>query len=180
MFGKPKRKTNNQKINKLKLRIGKSKIDTVKTIKYLGVTFDEKGTYKQQTKLAIAKGKQVAGAAAKILKSKLVVHRVKMLLYQALIRSRVGYAAQIWLKNRKRREEVEVFERHVFRTILGVSRNPLNGHYIRNELLYDCINTQKFRDYFRLSKNKFKERDREHILELLKVFECPKRRFFFQ
>jgi hypothetical protein len=69
-------------------------ITFVDTVKYLGVTFDRKITWKTHIDWIVTKGLRTFIQIYSLLKSDKLSTKTKMALYKALIRSKMTYACQ--------------------------------------------------------------------------------------
>lgn len=97
MIACPDKKNGNNQSLKLIAKLGKDQqqVKMSKTLKYLGVIFDRKGRFNDHTKYAALKGRQATGALRWLLTNKDLKHKVKILIYKSLIRSKVTYASTI-------------------------------------------------------------------------------------
>lgn len=133
MFAKPRRKDGNKRVDRNGVNAGGTIVMPGEYLKYLGVTFEHKGDFDMQATMAFDKGRQAAGAASRLLKHNLVQAKIKDMIYKQMIRSRVGYATQIWYRGKKIKNRTDVMERDVFRRMVGAKRYPDNKVRERGE-----------------------------------------------
>lgn len=103
----------------------------------------------------------MTGAAGRILSNKCVLHKVKVLIYKTMIRPSVTHASAIWA-NKMNIKRLEAMERRVFRRILNMNRNPNNQHYISNDKIYECMETERLSVALRKMKKSYIRRLKRH------------------
>lgn len=143
LIAKPRR--GKKGVNKADKGIASWDVKPVKHLKYLGITFDQKGTFREQARIAGRNGRQALGACRRILRSGINIKHKKH-LYKSLIRSRAAYASPIWFREGFNSSELDVMERWAFRYALNVNKQD-NGHFVRNQTLYEMIEMERFSDF---------------------------------
>jgi len=68
---------------------------------------------------------------APLFKSKLLSRRTKIRLYKTLVKSIVLYACGAWASTKADEKKLMIFERKIFRRILGSKKNTENNEYER-------------------------------------------------
>lgn len=150
------------------INICKEKVKVNRTIKYLGITFDTKGTFKQHTINMALKARQLVGAAGILLRRKEVLHKVKKRVYNTIIRPGFTYACQIWMNN-KNLKTMEIAERKAYRIITNMFRQADSAKYLSNKMLYEGMNNTNLRELVDKTKEKFKLRISNHVNKLVRV-----------
>lgn len=113
----------------------------------MGVTLDSKGKCQSHTTYAANKGKQVIGAAYRLLRNNIVTIKNKSLIFKSLIRSRYAHASAIWAKHRRNIKTIEVMERKAFRLMYGAGDDRIAKRYVSNKMLYEMAAVERFGAY---------------------------------
>lgn len=86
---------NIKNILEISLNIGNSKISPQRNLKYLGITFQNNGSFKKHINIIAKRGRAVTGRARRLLASPVLYKKVKDRIYNKLILSVVTFAAII-------------------------------------------------------------------------------------
>lgn len=105
-------------------------------LKYLGVTFSKKGSFRKHASIVAKRGRAITGASRFLLSHKSVNMKVKRLIYKQIIRPTATYACAIW-GSPEVLHPLQVMERWAFRHATGNYRNPITKHFIPQNVLYD-------------------------------------------
>lgn len=139
MISRPPKKSMKNKL-KISLNIGKAKITPQKNLKYLGITFQNNGSFKKHINTIAKRGRAVTGRARRLLASPVLLKKVKDRIYNTLILSVVTFAAIIWREDDI--EPLHKMERWAFRYALNMIKRE-NGKFYPNAALYDAIEMDK-------------------------------------
>ncbi|KAI8122725.1 RNA-directed DNA polymerase from mobile element jockey [Lucilia cuprina] len=110
----------------LSLSLGNSEIPFKPSIKYLGVHFNKLMKFNNHSRYLLAKAKKITGIFSRVMHSKFLPQRTKLLLYKVAIRPVLTYAFPIWFTiSPVVAKDLEIFERSILRKCLGKNfRNP--------------------------------------------------------
>lgn len=111
------------------IKFDNTEIQCSKSVKYLGITIDEKLNFSQHTKLGIAKAKGAKKSLFPLLKSRSPLSlKSKLYMYKTYLRPILIYAAPVWAPNISRNawKRMEAFQTVTLRQIT-------DAHYSRLE-----------------------------------------------
>jgi hypothetical protein len=78
------------------LKLNGRNIPFVKDVRYLGITFDRRITWRPHTDLIVTKAMRTFAQIYALMKSERLSIKTKMTLYNALIRSKMSYVCPAW------------------------------------------------------------------------------------
>ena len=107
----------------------------VETFKYLGTTFNQKGgseeAIRARVRAAWAKWREITG----VINDKKIPRKLKIRLYETVIRPVLTYGAECWVMGRKEEQILETTEMRMLRRIYGASlKDKRRSREIRKEL----------------------------------------------
>ena len=146
---------------KLILPVRGKEIPASKELKYLGVTFQDKGRFNKHISNMATRGRRLIGVSRRVLSNKSINHKTKILMYKTLIRSSVTYASAIWAVN-ENVTKLDRMERWAFRYALNTFRNPETKKYISNEIIYELMECETLQEFLAKTQKKYKERLENH------------------
>ena len=118
---------------------GRTRINRSATVKFLGVTLDEKLTWRANTTASINKAKGAAAAIHPLLKSPHLALDTKKVLYTAMIRPIITYGYPAWGSiATSHLKKLEVLQNRALRTITGAPWFVRNS-YIHSNLQIKTI-----------------------------------------
>lgn len=142
-----KRKTK-EELKEFKIKIGKNIITPGKNLKYLGLTLNGKYNFIDHVKKSIKRAGMTFANLKRMIKSKFIKPKLKMLLYKQYIRPVLQYASPIWLNqtviSSAQVEKIRLFERKIIRSAANVRRERNNYKYINNTKLYEQAGIARF------------------------------------
>ena len=110
------------------------------TVKYLGVYLDKFLYFNKHVDLILIKARNAFFKYKCLFYSKYLQTRVKIIMYQVLIRPIISYACPIWYNiSPSYMEKIRVFERKCLRACTRLYRAPSSNYkkYISNQILYN-------------------------------------------
>lgn len=155
LFRPPVRKCNNNiRKNWKKFKINSTQRNTTiannSCVKYLGIHLDKFLYFNENLKKQLAKAQKAFSAYKNLFHSKYLIPRVKVLMYQALIRPILTYGCPIWYNiSPSQMEQIRVFERKCLRACTKLYRTPQSGYkkYISNKILYNTANVNRIDNF---------------------------------
>ena len=120
-----------------------------KSIKYLGINFNEFLRFNDHVKLAIGKANGALRKIYFLLRKKVGLStKTKLILYKTLIRPIICYGAPSWITcSSKAMDKCMSFERRVLRHCTGLSYNWKTKKCGRNAIVYRRANIDPIREY---------------------------------
>ncbi|KAI8119587.1 RNA-directed DNA polymerase from mobile element jockey [Lucilia cuprina] len=109
-------------------------------VKYLGIYLDKFLYFNEHINCQIIKTKNALFSYKKLFFSKIINSRVKIIMYQTLIRPILTYGCQIWYNiSPSYMEKMRVFERKCLRHCTSLYRTANNNYkkYVPNKILYN-------------------------------------------
>ncbi|RZC33767.1 RVT 1 domain containing protein [Asbolus verrucosus] len=148
--------TNNKILNKL--RINGNKVDTSKSVKYLGITLDSRLNFKKHINNVIIKANiALKTIYALMSKNSKMNKRNKITLYKTMIRPVMTYACPAWSHISKTAyKPLETFQNKCLRIILNKSR------YTRVSELRGISGVESVKKYTRILSTKFFDKQIKH------------------
>lgn len=132
----------------LEITINGHKIGLSKTVKYLGINFNEQLKFNFHARKVKSNTLAAYHSLSPILrKENALSEDTKLLIYKQLIRSCIGYNFSIWHTITPAvMSELEILERKVLRACTGLYRR-VGGKYYHNETVYEQANIPLLRDF---------------------------------
>lgn len=127
----------------IKSKLCNLNISNTKVVKYLGVYLDNFLYYNSHVKKIIEKATKAYFLYKSLFHCEYLSSRVKIIMYQSLIRPIITYACPIWFNiSPSFMEKLRVFERKCLRTCTSLYRTPQSDYkkYIDNKMLYTKAN----------------------------------------
>jgi hypothetical protein len=113
-------KENNLKKNKIgHLKIKNYKFERVEYIKYLGVIINEDNNNQRDLQERIQNANKIYFMLQNIFKNKNLSKKLKLRLKNTIIDKTLTYASETWTLKKRDRKQLNIFERKVYRRILG-------------------------------------------------------------
>lgn len=139
--GRTRRLTKN-----VNIAINNVDVKQVQSFKYLGIEFNEKYCFGQQSRNVLSKANKVLGSLKHLFGKKQIAPEVKKTMYKALIRPTMTYAFSSWSTiSSFQMEELRKKERNVLRKFhASHGRKRDSFHYINNKDLYDQTEISRF------------------------------------
>lgn len=148
------------------LKIDKETIHGKRELKYLGVTFSHKGSFKRHVSNVAKRGRCATGAACRLLRNGTLKVAVKKLIYKTLIRPTMTYAVGIW--GGEVLAPILKTERWVFRYILNTFMNEDRNKFISNKIIYELIEMKNFEEHTKDLIERCELRWRSHLNQIVK------------
>ena len=124
----------------IKSKISNSLISNKQEVKYLGVILDKFLYYNKHISSTIEKSRKAFFKYKSLFYSKHVNSKIKILMYQSLIRPILTYACPIWFNvSPSYMEKIRIFERKCLRACTSLFRSPQSNYlkYVSNNKLYE-------------------------------------------
>lgn len=118
-------------------------IETKKVVKYLGIHLDNFLYFNVHIKETIRKATQAYFIYRNLFQSKFITKKVKIIMYQSLIRPIISYGCPIWFNiSPSVMEKIRIFERKCLRSCTSLYRTTESNYekYFRNNTLYQKAN----------------------------------------
>lgn len=131
-------------------RIQNIKIPNKEVVKYLGIYLDKFLYFNIHVDNQIKKARNAFFNYKSLFYSKHVNQRVKILMYQSLVRPVITYSCPIWFNiSPSYMEKIRKFERKCLRACTGLYRSPSSNYtkYISNKLLYNSSNINRIDNF---------------------------------
>jgi hypothetical protein len=110
-------KTKQNKIGHLKIK--NCKFERVENFEYLGVIFSEDNKHQIDLQERIKNANKTYFMLKNFFKNKNVSKKLKLRLKNTLIDKILTYASETWILTKRDRNQMNIFERKVYRRILG-------------------------------------------------------------
>ena len=120
-------KPGNKTYRKLDIKLDKATLDENENLSFLGVTFDNKFSFKPQFKNIFSKVKK--GFGALILAKNFLDYRSKLLIYHSLVHSHLSYGALVWLPSIRAKElkSLKIIQKKCLRIVFNSNYNTHTG-----------------------------------------------------
>jgi hypothetical protein len=133
--------------------ISQTHIEQVKSFKYLGSIVNGNKSVEEEIKERISLGNKAYHANQELFKSKLLIKKSKLRMYQALVRPVVTYACETWALKENTRLKLQVFERKALRRVYGPTRENDSTWSIKlNEELKRLIGNKNVINHMKAQK----------------------------
>lgn len=119
-------------------------------VKYLGVNLDNFLYFNKHIQIQVEKAKRAFFMYKKLFYSKYILPRIKVMLYQTLIRPILTYGCPIWFNiSPSYMERYRVFERKCIRACVSLFRTPNSNYtkYVSNLKLYDVAKVNRIDNF---------------------------------
>lgn len=127
----------------IKSKSSNTSIETKKVVKYLGIHLDNFLYFNVHIKETIRKATQAYFIYRNLFQSKFITKKVKIIMYQSLIRPIISYGCPIWFNiSPSVMEKIRIFERKCLRSCTSLYRTTESNYekYFRNNTLYQKAN----------------------------------------
>lgn len=134
----------------VKSRLSNIIIPNRDSVKYLGIYLDKFLYYDKHVVYAINKARRAFFAFKNLFYSKYLERRVKIIMYQLLIRPIITYGCSIWFNiSPSYMEKIRVFERKCLRACTSVNRSYESNYqkYVSNLKLYNAANVSRIDNF---------------------------------
>lgn len=162
-----KRAPGKKKFGSTNLRAGSAIIEPKKTLKYLGVTFQENGKFEKHAKEMAKKGKKLIGASRFLLQNKSLTLKSKQLIYKMLIRPGASYASAIW-HDQNWSHHLVVMERWAFRYALNMTWDRVRRKHYPNKIIYEAMDMEDIYTFMTRMRDNHENRMYNHVNPLIK------------
>ena len=143
-------------------------------VKYLSINIDDKLNYKQHIEIQLSKVSKAFWKTKRLLYSRHLNSKVKILCYQALIRPVITHGCPIWYNiSASLMEKIRIFERKCIRACLSIYRSEHSGYkkYVKNKRIYDLANIHRIDCHIlKITRNHFAQAAK--IKENSLIFGC--------
>jgi hypothetical protein len=132
------RKTNLNKNKIGHLKIKNYKFERVENYKYLGVILNEDNNNQIDLQVRIKNANKTYFMLQKFFKNKNISKKLKLRLQNTIIDKTLEYASETWTLTKRDRKQLNVFERKVYRRILGpvYDNEKENWRILTNKEIY--------------------------------------------
>lgn len=135
----------------MKIRINGKIIKTSKSIKLLGVIFQQNNKFFNHIRNRLEGAQRAKFGLARLLRSRFIEQKIKLNIYKTFIRPVLTYACPIWLRPNNISscfiEKVRIFERKILRTAGNIHRRRGTFKYCDNATLYQRTNITRIGRY---------------------------------
>jgi len=133
---------NSLKGNKIgHLKIKNFKFERVESFKYLGVILNKDNNKQIDLKETITNASKTHVMLQTFFKNKNISKKIKLRLKNTTIHKTLTYASETWSLTKSNRKQLNIFERKVYRRILGPVYNDEKGNWriLNNKEIYASV-----------------------------------------
>jgi len=126
----------------------------VEVFKYLGAHINSNNDMHEEINDRIAYSNRCYYSIRRLVKSKLLSHNSKILLYHSYLRLIITYASETWSLTKENSKRLMTFERKVLRNIFSSKFNAESQTYKRrkNQELQELYNRQNIISYIKIKR----------------------------
>jgi hypothetical protein len=130
------------------------KSERVKNFKYLGVMLNEDTNYQIDLQERIKNANKTYFMLQKVFKNKNISKKLKLRLKNPLTDKTLTYASETWTLTNRNRKQMNIFERKVYRRILGpvYDNEKENWRILTNKEMYAIVKKPTITETIRLNR----------------------------
>ena len=136
----------NRLVKKASIEIKGRQVKPVKSLKYLGVSFNERYDFNDHAKLVIKRASIASNSLNRLFRHSQMKQNVKTTMYKTLVRPTMTNAFSAWSKiSSAQMEQIRLKERKLLRQIhIERGRKRDSNHHVNNKTLYDETGVSRF------------------------------------